>query len=85
VQPIRFFTSPELEAFFSQYKLQAVKFWVPELRREEGASSSKACFTASFRSWEHVHTHTRFECSTRSAPGDATPHTFAFLVHGFWG
>ncbi|KAH8953258.1 hypothetical protein BDL97_08G014900 [Sphagnum fallax] len=26
VQPIRFFTSPELEAFFSQYKLQAVKF-----------------------------------------------------------
>ncbi len=38
-------------------KLQAVKFWVLELRREEGASNSKACFIANFRSWEHVHTH----------------------------
>jgi hypothetical protein len=26
--------------------------------RDKGASSSKACFIASFRSWEHVHTHT---------------------------
>jgi hypothetical protein len=35
-----------------------MKFWVLEPWREEGASSSKACFTTSFRSWEHVHTHT---------------------------
>jgi hypothetical protein len=33
----------------------------------------------------HTHTHTRFDCSTRSAPDDTTPHTLAFLVHGFWG
>jgi hypothetical protein len=32
----------------------------------------------------HTHTHTRFDYSTRSAPGDATPHTIVFLVHGFW-
>jgi hypothetical protein len=33
----------------------------------------------------HTHTHTRFDYNTRSAPGVATPHTFAFIVHGFWG
>ncbi len=32
---------------------------------------------------KYTHTHTRFDCSTRSALGDATPHTLAFLVHGF--
>jgi len=50
-------------------------------------SSSKACFTASFRSWEHAHTHTHTQgdYSIRSAPGDATLHTLAFLVHGFRG
>jgi hypothetical protein len=32
-----------------------------------------------------MYTHTRFDCTTRSPLGDATPHTLAFLVHGFWG
>jgi hypothetical protein len=31
----------------------------------------------------HTHTHTRFDCSTRSAPSDATPHTLVFLIHEF--
>jgi hypothetical protein len=31
----------------------------------------------------HTHTHKRFDCSPRSTTGNATPHTFAFLVHGF--
>ncbi len=33
----------------------------------------------------YTHTYTRFDCSTKSAPSDATPHTLVFLVHGFWG
>ncbi len=39
-------------------KLQVVKFRVLELWSEEGVSNSKARFITSFRSWEHVHTHT---------------------------
>jgi hypothetical protein len=35
-----------------------VKLWVSKLQKEEVASNSKACFIASFRSWEHVHTYT---------------------------
>jgi hypothetical protein len=48
-------------------------------------SSSKACFTISFKFWEHAHTHThtRFDRSTRSTPGDETSHTLVFLIHGF--
>ncbi len=30
-----------------------------------------------------THTHTRFDCNIRSAPGDVTPHTFASLYMGF--
>ncbi len=37
------------------------------------------------RAHAHTHTHTRFDCSTKSALSDATPHTFAFLIHGFRG
>ncbi len=33
------------------------KLWSSKFRREEGASNSKACYIASFRSWEHAHTH----------------------------
>jgi len=32
-----------------------------------------------------THTRRRFVCNTRYAPSDATPHTFVFLVYGFWG
>jgi hypothetical protein len=31
----------------------------------------------------HTYTHTRFDYIIRSAPGDATPHTFDLFVHGF--
>jgi hypothetical protein len=52
--------------------------------KDKGASSSKACFITSFRSWEHVYTHTQgLICNTRFVLGDATPHTLVFLIHGF--
>jgi len=45
--------------------------------------SSKACFTASFRSWECTHTHThKVDYNIKSAPNDATSHTFASLYMG---
>jgi hypothetical protein len=77
--------TPKKTHFLLLVQVQFVKFWVLELQKEEGASSSKACFIANFRSWEHVHTHThtRFDYSTRFASCDATPHTFVFFVHGF--
>jgi hypothetical protein len=63
------------------------KLWMSEFqscrRRKERVAPKLVLLPT--REHTHTHTHTRFDCSTRYEPGDATPHTFVFLVHRFGG
>jgi hypothetical protein len=66
------------------YKLWSFEFQSFRGRKEQVAPKLVLLPTLGLGS-TYTHTHTRFDCSTRYTLDDVTPHTLAFLVHGFWG
>jgi hypothetical protein len=70
----------------TNYKLWSFEFQSFQWRKERAAPKLVLQTILGLGStYTHTHTHTSFDCNTRFALGDTTPHTFTFLVHAFWG